>query len=80
VTRLNGEAQLRAGTIEITKANLDSPDGKYQLSGRVSLKREMDLKLEHAPNGVAPAGYTITGTLAEPRVAPLGTEQARLKP
>jgi AsmA-like C-terminal region/AsmA family len=80
VTRLSGQAQLHAGTIEITNAKLDSPDGKYQLSGTVSLKREVDLKLARAPNGVAAAGYSITGTLAEPIVAPLGgTEQARLK-
>jgi hypothetical protein len=81
VTRLSGQAQLHAGTIEITSAELDSPNGKFQLSGTVSLKRAVDLKLAHAPNGVAAGGYTITGTLAEPRVAPLGgTEQARLKP
>jgi len=79
VTRLSGEAQLHAGTIEISNAKLDSPDGKYQLSGTVSLKREVDLKLARVPNGAAAAGYTITGTLAEPRVAPLVTEQARLK-
>lgn len=81
VTRLSGEAQLHAGMIEITNTKLDSPDGKYQLSGTVSLKREVDLKLAQVPNGVTTVGYAITGTLAEPRVAPLsGTEQARLKP
>lgn len=80
VTRLSGEAQLHAGMIEITNTKLDSPDGKYQLSGTVSLKREVDLKLAQVPNGVTAVGYAITGTLAEPRVAPLaGTEQARLK-
>jgi hypothetical protein len=80
VTRLSGQAQLHAGTVEISNAKLDSPDGKYQLSGTVSLKREVDLKLARVPNGVTPVGYAITGTLAEPRVAPLGgTEQARLK-
>jgi hypothetical protein len=81
VTRLSGQAQLHAGTVEISNAKLDSPDGKYQLSGTVSLKREVDLKLARVPNGVTPVGYAITGTLAEPRVAPLaGAEQARLKP
>jgi hypothetical protein len=49
------------------------------LSGTASLNRDLDLKLARLPLGTA-AGYTITGTLAEPRVAPLpGAEQARLK-
>jgi hypothetical protein len=80
VTLLSGQAQLHAGTIEISNARLDSPDGRYRVSGTVSLKREVDLKLSRFPSGVEVSGYAITGTLAEPRVAPLAaTEQARLK-
>ncbi len=79
VSQLDGQANLHAGTIEIKDAKLDSPEGQYQLSGTASLTREVDFKLKGAPDSPA-TGYTITGTLAEPRVSPLrGTEQARLK-
>ncbi len=79
VSRLDGQAELHAGTIEIKDAKLDSPAGQYQLSGTASLTREVDFRLKAAPDSPT-TGYTITGTLAEPRVSPLrGTEQARLK-
>jgi hypothetical protein len=80
VTRLSAQAQLRAGKIEILDANVNAPDRRFVLSGTASLKREVDFKLTPMPNGAAGGGYSITGTLAEPHVAPLaGTEQARLK-
>ncbi len=79
VSRLDGQAELHAGSIEIKDAKLDSSQGQYQLSGTASLTREVDFKLKGAPDSPT-SGYTITGTLAEPRVSPLrGTEQARLK-
>ena len=80
VSRLDGQAELHSGTIEIKDAKLDSPEGRYQLSGTASLAREVDFRLKGAPDSPT-SGYTITGTLAEPRVSPLrGVEQARLKP
>ena len=80
LARLSGEARLHGGKIEVKDAKLDSGSGRFQVSGTASLKRDLDLRLEQLPPGTA-RGYTITGTLAEPRVAPLpGAEQARLKP
>ncbi len=80
IARLSGQARLHGGEVELKDAKLDSASGRFQLSGTASLKRDLDLKLARLPLGTA-AGYTITGTLAEPRVAPLpGAEQARLKP
>jgi uncharacterized protein involved in outer membrane biogenesis len=81
VTRFAGEARLRAAQIEMNDASLNSPDGKFQLSGTATLKGELDLKLARTPNAAVAAGYTVTGTLAEPRVAPLISPetQARLK-
>jgi len=81
ISRLSGQARLHGGgKIEVKDANLDSAGGRFQVSGTASLKRDLDLKLARLPLGTA-QGYTITGTLAEPRVAPLpGAEQARLKP
>ncbi len=68
VTRFVGKAQLRDSTIEMKDAELDSPDGQFQVSGTSSLTGELDFKLARTPNGAAAAGYTITGTLAEPQV------------
>jgi uncharacterized protein involved in outer membrane biogenesis len=83
VTRFAGQARLQAGQIEMTDTSLHSPDGKFQLSGTATLKGELDLKLARTPNAAsAAAGYTVTGTLAEPRVIPLISPetQANLKP
>ena len=69
----------------MTDARLNSSDGKFQLNGTASLKGELDLKLARTPNaatGTGTAGYTVTGTLAEPRVIRLISPetQAKLKP
>jgi uncharacterized protein involved in outer membrane biogenesis len=82
VTRFMGKAQVRGGTIETTDAQLDAPDGTFRVSGTSSLNGEIDFKLASTPNGVAATGYTITGTVAEPRVirTPTPDTQARLKP
>jgi len=78
-SRVKGQARLRGGKIEISDARMSSADGEYQLSGTVSLKREVDLRISRIDG--ATVGYAITGTLDEPKVAPLSkTEQARLKP
>jgi hypothetical protein len=82
VTRLAGQARLQAGEIAMKDARLDSPGGKFLVSGSASLKGELDFRLAKVPAGATAAGYTVTGTVGEPRVAPLpGAEtQARLKP
>jgi hypothetical protein len=82
VARLAGQGRLQAGTIEMKDARLDSAAGKFQLSGRASLKGALDLNLAKTPNGASPGGYTITGTLAEPQVIRSSSPetQARLKP
>ena len=81
VTDFAGQAQLREGEIEIKEGKLDSSSARFQVSGTASLQGELDLRLAGSGNGAAAAGYTITGTLAEPRVIRLaGAEtQARLK-
>jgi len=79
IRRLSGQARLRNGKIELKDSELDSPSGKFKVSGTASLTQELDLKLSRMPISTA-GGFSITGTFAEPRVAPLpGTEQARLK-
>jgi len=82
VTRFVGQARLHPGKIEMKDATLDSPGGKFQLSGTATLKGDLDFKLATRPNGPAREGYTITGTVAEPRVIRLVAPetQAKLKP
>jgi len=80
IITFSGQAKLREGKLELKDATLNSSSGKFQLSGTASLQRELDLKLSRLPAGAATSGFTITGTVADPRVAPLpGAEQATLK-
>ncbi|HZQ96362.1 MAG TPA: AsmA family protein [Candidatus Sulfotelmatobacter sp.] len=79
-TLIKGEARLHNGKIQITDTLLISPEGTYRLTGTASLKQEVDLKLTRISNGAADVGYTIGGTLQDPRVVPLsGAVQATLK-
>jgi hypothetical protein len=85
VSRWLGQARLRQGEIEIEQGKIVSPEGSYEIRGTASLGRELDLKLARGADATsAGAGslvYSITGTLAEPRVALATPEaQARLKP
>ena len=82
VTDFTGQARLHAEAIEIKDARLDSAEGTFQVSGTASLKGELEFRLARPPKAGAAPGFTITGTLAEPRVVRLaGPEtQARLKP
>ncbi len=85
VARWLGQAHLRDRKIEIEKGQMVSSAGAYEITGTASLGRELDLKLTRSTD-VKPARagslvYSITGTLAEPRVALTTPEtQARLKP
>jgi len=82
VTRFSGKARIDGGKLEVKDAKLDSASGKFLVSGTASLRRELDLQLATDPNGSPVAGFTITGTLAQPRViqASRPETQARLKP
>jgi hypothetical protein len=81
VRKFTAKARLHGGSIEVSDGKLDSPEGTYEVNGTATLQREIDFKIARVPAGAGINAYTITGTLAEPRVAPVnGTEQARLKP
>jgi hypothetical protein len=82
IDRLQGRAHLQEGKIEIKEARLDSPAGKFQVSGTAWLTRELDLKFVSKPDAVGGAKtYAVGGTLAEPHVTQVSTPetQARLK-
>ena len=78
ISRFVGRLLLHAGKFEIDQGKLQTPGGIYQLSGTASLDRVLDFKL--ARDG-AP-GFSITGTVDQPRVAVSTTPdtQAALKP
>jgi uncharacterized protein involved in outer membrane biogenesis len=80
ITRLTGEARLSDGKLALESAKLNSPSGKYAISGTASLQRDLDLKMTHVQSEITRSGYEITGTIAKPQVSQLPkTEQARLK-
>ena len=78
-------ARLHDGTVEAEEGILNCTGGIFQVSGKASLARELDLRLVHMPESTsaqsASHGYVITGTVADPRVAPvsLAETQAALK-
>jgi hypothetical protein len=81
VHRFTAEAHLDSGEIEVTDGMLESTEEKYEVTGTATLKREIDFKLARVPTGAGNAVYSVTGTLDEPRVAPISRpEQAKLKP
>ena len=77
---------MRSAKIEIEKGRLVSPVEPYEVSGTATFGRALDLRLTRGvdvkPVGAGSLVYSITGTVAEPRVAltPAPETQARLKP
>jgi hypothetical protein len=85
VVRWQGRARLHAGKIEIEKGKAISAVGACEISGSASLGRTLDLRLARGMDVTAVRThsmvYSITGTVAEPRVAVTQAPetQARLK-
>lgn len=75
---LNAEFALQNGTLEMEKGSLETTGGIYQVSGTASLRQTMNFKLMRDPTHI----FGVTGTLAQPRVIPLRSQQteAALKP
>jgi uncharacterized protein involved in outer membrane biogenesis len=82
IERLQGRAHLQDSKIEIKEGKLDSPAGRFQVSGTASLTQELDLKLASKPDATGGARtYAVGGTVAEPRVTQVASPetQAQLK-
>jgi hypothetical protein len=84
IARWQGRARLSSGKIEVEEGKLFSPAGAYEVGGTASLGQVLDFKLTRSADmkSARAGSYTITGTLAEPRVAVIATPetQAQLKP
>jgi len=79
IRTLTAQVQLHDGTMDVSEGKLDSPEGKYEVSGTATLKRVIDFRMTRIPAGSGMA-YTVSGTVADPHVATVsGAEQARLK-
>ncbi len=86
IERWQGRARLNSGKIEIEEGKLFSPAGAYEVNGTTSLEQVLDFKLTRSADVKSARegslAYSITGTVAEPRVVVTQTPetQARLKP
>jgi hypothetical protein len=76
--RFDGHVILRDSNFQIEKSKLAVDGGIYQVSGTATLGRVLNLKLLREGT----RGYSITGSLATPRVTetPVPETQAKLKP
>lgn len=64
IRKLAAKMALRNGAFTIANGKLETPEGIYAVSGTATMARNIDLKLTRDSG----PGYSITGTLAEPRV------------
>ena len=78
VRRFTAVLVLHDGEVSIRDGALSSPAATYAVSGKASFKGKLDFML--APEGSS--GFSVNGTLAEPRVAvaPHPETRAALKP
>jgi hypothetical protein len=69
---------VRQGEVELQDATLESPTASYVVTGKALMSRKLDFKF--VPEGSP--GLTVTGTLSDPRVAPVRKPEteAALKP
>jgi hypothetical protein len=72
VHRFAGELHLKKGAWELSAGRLESRDGIYQVSGTVSPGGGFDFVLTRGDE----QSWTLTGTLANPHVAPVGHREA----
>jgi AsmA family len=73
VRQFTGELNLKEGAWRLSSGKLESDDGDYQVNGTASASGTFDFLLTSEDE---PA-WTITGTLAEPHVAPVGQVEAK---
>jgi len=72
VHRFTGELLLKKGNWKISAGRLESRDGIYRVSGTAT-PEGLDFELTRADE----QSWTVTGTLADPQVDPVGQTQAK---
>ena len=73
VHRFAGELRLTKGAWELSAGSLESHDGIYQVSGTASRLSGIDFVLTRGDE----QSWTVTGTLAKPRVVPASRTEAQ---
>ena len=78
VRRFTGSLDFRGPQIEMRDATLDSPSASFTVNGTASMSKKLDFKLVQE----GASTLTVTGTLADPQVAPARRSETRaaLKP
>lgn len=76
--RFEGRLSLREGVFTIAPSKMETAGGIYVVSGTASLERELDFRLTRDGG----RSYSLTGTLAKPRVVATSAPETRaaLKP
>jgi hypothetical protein len=70
VHRFTGELRARKGAWELSDGRLESHDGLYQVSGTAEREKGLNFVLTRSDE----QSWTLTGTLAKPRVTPVNQE------
>jgi len=73
VHRFSGDLRLKKGAWELSGGRLESRDGIYQVRGTVSKDSGVDFVLTRGDE----LSWTLTGTLADPQVAPVDRTEAK---
>ncbi len=71
VRRFTGQLSVRDSRLTIPEARLESPVGEFAVSGSASFSRQLDLRVTRG----ASRAFAVTGTLAQPQVAPVTLPQ-----
>jgi hypothetical protein len=72
--KFSGDLLFSDGRFQLKQGTFTAPEGRYEISGTVSLNKNISVKLVR---GDGPE-YSINGTLAEPRVAASKSRIARV--
>ena len=75
VHRFAGELRLKKGVWELSSGRLESRAGLYRIGGTASSSSGMDFTLTNGSG----QSWTLNGTLAKPRIAPVGEGKAAAK-
>ncbi len=71
VRRFSGQLSVRDARITIPAARMESPAGEFTVSGSASFSRQLDLRVARG----ASRAFALTGTLAQPQLAPVAGSQ-----